>query len=156
MILDQPLQFQLREQLPQPTLRPTRRPIRILVAEDDVTIRSVLVQFFALYHYEVIDAPDGATALTLALERRPDLVITDVCMPGCDGPGLLTALADRGLGDVPTIAISAQRCPESLSADRFIEKPFDLDTLLEAVTELTGKPSSASYHPSNAAARNPG
>ena len=59
-------------------------------------------------------------------------------MPRVDGPSLLAALAGTGLGDVPTIAISARGYPDALDADRFIPKPFDLDTLLDAVAEMTG------------------
>ena len=110
-----------------PKARRTNR--RVLVVDDDDGIRGLLGATLEQEGYEVVTAPHGDAALREARARPPDAIITDVCMPCLDGPGLLTALERTGLGSVPVIVTSAQHCPEALRATAFISKPFDLDTI---------------------------
>jgi CheY-like chemotaxis protein len=60
-------------------------PPLLLVADDDPAIRDILAQELRAAGYGVITAPDGATALVRFHESPPDVVLTDVAMPGVDG-----------------------------------------------------------------------
>ncbi len=81
--------------------------------------------------FEVEVAPDGIVALALARARKPDLVLSDVMMPGLDGFGLLRELrADEQLAPVPVILLSARAGDEArieglqAGADDYLTKPF--------------------------------
>ena len=105
----------------------------MLVVEDDAAIRAVVAALLVHVGYEVETAVDGADGLRRARASRPDVIVTDVCMPRVDGPGLLAALAAEGMGDVPAVVVSAQDCPQAVAARFFLPKPFDADDLLGAV-----------------------
>jgi len=123
---------------------------KILVVDDDARILRSLDRLLTREGYEVETAADGFIALKMFEERAADLVITDINMPGMDGIEVITAL--QGLrSDVPVIAISAGgllpsevllQNADMLGAISSISKPFDVDTLLEAVSRaLVGEPS---------------
>lgn len=123
---------------------------KILVVDDDARILRSLDRLLTGEGYEVETAADGFIALKMFEERAADLVITDINMPGMDGIEVITAL--QGLrSDVPVIAISAGgllpsevllQNADMLGAISSISKPFDVDTLLEAVSRaLVGEPS---------------
>ncbi|MFE7758598.1 winged helix-turn-helix domain-containing protein, partial [Streptomyces sp. NPDC057429] len=84
--------------------------------------------------YQVDAAPDGTTALRLAAERRPDVVVLDLGLPDTDGIDVIKAL--RGWTRVPLVVLSA-RCTThekveafEAGADDYITKPFDMAELL--------------------------
>ena len=64
---------------------------RVLVADDNADMRDYVARLLS-EHYEVETVPNGAEALERVLDRPPDLVLSDVMMPGLDGFGLLQAL----------------------------------------------------------------
>ncbi len=123
---------------------------KILVVDDDARILRSLDRLLTREGYEVETAADGFIALKMFEERAADLVITDINMPGMDGIEVITALQDLR-SDVPVIAISAGgllpsevllQNADMLGAISSISKPFDVDTLLEAVSRaLVGEPS---------------
>jgi light-regulated signal transduction histidine kinase (bacteriophytochrome) len=91
-------------------------------------------------HHEVRAVDDGHAALAAARERRPDLVLTDVMMPGLDGFGLLRALrADPATRTVPVIMLSARAGEEATisgleaGADDYLVKPFSARELIARV-----------------------
>ena len=103
---------------------------RILVVDDNADMRDYLRRLLA-ESYEVAAAPDGEAALAMALERRPDLVLTDVMMPRMDGFALLARLrSDPRTRTLPIILISARAGEEArvdgvtLGADDYLVKPF--------------------------------
>jgi signal transduction histidine kinase len=111
----------------------------VLWADDNVDMRHYIRRLLA-ERYEVRAVGDGVAALTAARERRPDLVLTDVMMPGLDGHGLLRALrADPLLKSVPVILLSARAGEEALvaglatGADDYIVKPFSARELLARI-----------------------
>ena len=122
---------------------------KILVVDDDARILRSLDRLLTREGYEVETAADGFIALKMFEERAADLVITDINMPGMDGIEVITALQDLR-SDVPVIAISAGgllpsevllQNADMLGAISSISKPFDVDTLLEAVSRaLVGEP----------------
>jgi DNA-binding response OmpR family regulator len=104
-------------------MRPT-----VLVVDDDPMILEFLHDLLAGEGYAVRCAADGVTGLDAALADPPDLVLTDVFMPGLDGLGLIARLRDHGLA-VPVVVMSAHR--RGLPADvPFVPKPFDLVRLV--------------------------
>jgi CheY-like chemotaxis protein len=84
------------------------------------------------------EASNGADAVTLARNRRPDLVLMDLCMPVMDGVEAIRALrADSSMAGVPIIVITAQGTDESAQraaeagADAYVDKPVMPDELLQ-------------------------
>lgn len=110
---------------------------RILVADDEPDIRSVLALYLEDAGYEVAEAADGKTALRIMLTERIDLCLLDIMMPAMDGYNVLKRL--RQQSDVPVIIISAKgQDPEkilglNLGADDYLVKPFNP---LEAVARV--------------------
>jgi CheY-like chemotaxis protein len=112
----------------------------ILLAEDDELTAAAWSAVLRLSGFEVIWAPDGASAWALARAGRPDLLLTDWQMPGIDGPELCRIFrADPLLACVPIILASSLNLPPSTTPalhDLFLEKPADAVALLAAVSGL--------------------
>ncbi|MDH4330707.1 MAG: response regulator [Candidatus Moranbacteria bacterium] len=88
---------------------------RILIADDDNDLRSMSKEIFESEGFEVIEAANGEDALKLALEEKPDLVLTDVIMPKMDGVTLMQELRKDEWGKtVPIIALSNVDSPEGI------------------------------------------
>jgi len=122
-----------------PSPRPSVPPSRILLADDNADMREYARRLLGRL-YEVEAVADGLAALNAARERAPDLVLTDVMMPGLDGFGLLRELrADERLKTIPVILISARAGEESVAsgleagADDYLVKPFSARELLARV-----------------------
>ena len=81
-------------------------PQTILIAEDDADIRNLLRLYLESEGFTVLEAPDGRTALDLALTRTPDAAILDVMMPRMNGYELTRAL--RRTSDIPLLILSAK------------------------------------------------
>ena len=115
---------------------------RILFVEDEDSVRVVAARLLRARGYEVIEAADGEEALALAEEHagQIDLLISDVIMPGIDGPTLLKK-ARVYLGDAPVMFISGYAEAEfsDLLEDEtgvtFLPKPLDIKTLAERVKQ---------------------
>jgi PAS domain S-box-containing protein len=110
----------------------------VLVADDDGDMREYIRRL--LVGYDVVAVADGAAALQAARARRPNLVLTDVMMPGVDGFELMRQLrADPALSHVPVILLSARAGEESriegleAGADEYLVKPFAARELLACV-----------------------
>jgi two-component system, OmpR family, KDP operon response regulator KdpE len=107
---------------------------RVLVVDDEPQIVRALVINLRARRYEVDAAPDGATALRLAADRHPDVVLLDLGLPDMDGVDVITGL--RGWTRVPIIVLSARHASgekvEALDAgaDDYVTKPFAMDELL--------------------------
>ncbi|MGC4114269.1 MAG: response regulator [Myxococcales bacterium] len=116
----------------------TDHPPRILVVEDDADIRGLLSIILA--GYEVRLAADGVEGLESAQESPPDLVLTDLMLPGMDGFSLLGALArEPALSQVPVVILSARGAESDrilglgLGAVDYLSKPFSPVELLARV-----------------------
>ncbi|MBW4428882.1 MAG: response regulator [Nostoc desertorum CM1-VF14] len=112
---------------------------RILLADDNSDMRDYVKRLLS-QQYEVESVPDGLAALDSARARVPDLVLTDVMMPGLDGFGLLQELrADPQTRKVPIILLSARAGEEArvegleAGADDYLIKPFSARELLARV-----------------------
>ncbi|HYD27925.1 cell cycle histidine kinase CckA [Brevundimonas sp.] len=115
---------------------------RILFVEDEAAVRGIAARLLRQRGYEVIEAADGEEALALAEEHAGtiDMMISDVIMPGLDGPSLLKK-ARPFLGDAPVMFISgyAESDFSDLLQDEvgvsFLPKPLDIKTLAERVKQ---------------------
>ncbi|MGZ5440389.1 MAG: ATP-binding protein [Thermoanaerobaculia bacterium] len=112
---------------------------RVLLADDNADMRDYVRRLLGSA-YEVEAVADGSAALEAALRHPPDLVLTDVMMPGMDGFELLRALrADERTREVPVILLSARAGEESRvegmnsGADDYLVKPFGARELLARV-----------------------
>jgi len=110
---------------------------RILVVEDDPTLRLVLQDNLRSEGYDVEVAADGVAGVRNIQAITPDLIVLDLTLPDCDGFELLPVL--RQSGQVPIIVLTArtQQAEKlkglTLGADDYITKPFDLEELLARV-----------------------
>ena len=110
---------------------------RILVADDEPEIRSVLALYLENDGFEVLEAADGGVALEMLQTEQIDLCLLDIMMPVLDGYHVLKRI--RETSDVPVIVISAKgQDPEkilglNLGADDYLVKPFNP---LEAVARV--------------------
>jgi two-component system cell cycle sensor histidine kinase/response regulator CckA len=115
---------------------------RILFVEDEDSVRKVAARLLRARGYEVIEAADGEEALVIAEENagRIDLMISDVIMPGMEGPQLLKA-ARPYLGEAPVMFISGyaeaefSKLLEGESGITFLPKPIDISVLAERVKQ---------------------
>jgi DNA-binding response OmpR family regulator len=110
---------------------------RILIVDDEPSVTDLLAYNFRRAHYEVDVAADGGTALRLAREAAPDLILLDLMLPEIDGLDVCREL--RKTSDVPIIMITA-RGEEmdrvvglELGADDYVCKPFSVRELLARV-----------------------
>jgi two-component system response regulator HydG len=111
---------------------------RVLVVDDEPSIRSELGKLLAREGYAVESAADGPGALALASERPPDVVVTDLMMPQMDGVTLLRKLREQD-PDLPVIVVTASSDVGSAvramhaGAEDYLTKPVDVDALVIAV-----------------------
>ena len=116
-----------------------RSTARILLADDNADMREYVQRLLAR-HYQVRAVSDGEAALASIRSDPPDLVLTDVMMPGLDGFGLLQRVrADERTRSIPFIMLSARAGEEALvegldaGADDYLTKPFSARELLARV-----------------------
>jgi PAS domain S-box-containing protein len=115
-------------------------PARVLVADDNADMREYLARLLRTAGYHVTLVTDGQDALAAVRAGLPDLVISDVMMPGLDGLGLVAALrADARTAGVPVLLLSARAGQEAsveglrAGADDYLVKPFSAVELLARV-----------------------
>ncbi len=113
----------------------TKKP-KILVADDDLEVLSLVTRHVRGLAGEVLEASDGEEALRVARREKPDLIILDVMMPGMSGWEVCRAVReDDTLASTGVIMLTGigERLNEMTSplygADDFLDKPFDLDDL---------------------------
>lgn len=116
---------------------PTTRP-RVLVAEDEALIRLDLVELLDEQGYEVVgEAADGETAVSLARELEPDLVVMDVKMPKQDGIEAARIIAEERVAPVVMLTAFSQRelveRAREAGAMAYVVKPFDASDVIPAI-----------------------
>ena len=120
-----------------------RPAARLLLVDDEPGLRSAVQAYLEDEGFLVTTAVDGLDGWEKAQQQIPDLVISDVMMPRCDGYGLLEKMrADERLGGTPVIFLTAK----GMTADRtqgylagvddYIPKPFDPDELVARVRNV--------------------
>jgi DNA-binding response OmpR family regulator len=109
---------------------------RILVVDDDPSVRKLVADVLAMDGYVVSTAPDGPSALAAIGLDPPDCIVLDVMMPGMDGHEVLASL--RASESVPTPVVMLTAHGDDSNAwkawsggvDYFLAKPFDAEELL--------------------------
>ena len=108
-------------------------PLKILVVDDEPPIRKLLRMGLTSQGYQVLEAPNGRTALEL-LAKKPNLVILDLGLPDIDGLDLLRRIRHRQ-EDLPIVVLSSRGdeagkvAALDLGADDYVTKPFGMDEL---------------------------
>lgn len=112
---------------------------RILVADDSSEMRALLKDIIGALGYEVTCVSSGARALSEMRARPPDLLITDLFMPGMSGFSLRSVMLRRpDLATIPVIILSAywHRSSDTLDVAAVLMKPLNIDRLIAVVREL--------------------
>jgi twitching motility two-component system response regulator PilG len=120
---------------------------KVLIVDDTQTLIRVVKVYLMGWNLEYREAGDGAAALKVAREWRPDLVISDVRMPGMDGFELTAHLrADPDLHGVPVVLLTSfgddasKKKGKLVGANAFLEKGQNLNQLRLTIRELLGLP----------------
>ena len=112
-----------------------KRPVNILVVEDEEAIRSGLIDVFVFHGYEVDSAATGPEGLEKALTGKFDLILLDIMLPGMDGYQICNEIRNQDR-DQPIIMLTAKTSDEEiiqglkLGADDYVAKPFSIQQLL--------------------------
>jgi DNA-binding response OmpR family regulator len=118
------------------------RGARILLVDDDDEMRSFLRRALGIHGYPVVDQSSAAQVVATLDAETFDAVILDKEMPGVNGLDLLRALRDRH-PELPVIFVTAFGGPRlgeevlRMGAARYLEKPFRVGDLLEALRQVT-------------------
>jgi signal transduction histidine kinase len=114
---------------------------KILVIEDDFTLRSEIATILTFEGYDVVEAENGLLGLKLALSLLPDLILCDIMMPGMDGIHLLQELrATDSAEQIPFVFLTALAERSNLrtgmesGANDYLTKPFTRTELLSAIS----------------------
>jgi len=116
---------------------------RILVVEDDTSIRELLVELLESEGYSVASAINGLEGLKfLQSEGNPDLILIDLMMPVMDGYSFRTEqLKNPTWSKIPTVVMSAEANAKekmkNFSITAFLSKPVELDTILKTVARYS-------------------
>jgi two-component system OmpR family response regulator len=119
---------------------------RLLVVDDEPSIRELLTASLRFAGFEVFAAADGNEALRLAEQHRPDLVVLDVMLPDLDGFSVTRRLRERGR-DMPVLFLTARDETTdkvqglTVGGDDYVTKPFSLEEVvarIRAVLRRTG------------------
>ena len=114
----------------------------ILIVEDNEDVRSYVKEYL-VPEYEVIEADNGSEGINIARERIPDLILSDIMMPGKDGFELCEILKnDIKTSHIPLILLTAKASEKNIirglktKADDYITKPFSMNILLSRIKNL--------------------
>ncbi|GIE31640.1 hypothetical protein Ait01nite_046850 [Actinoplanes italicus] len=115
----------------------------VLVADDDEGVRDLVTFKLEMAGYRTLTAADGCTALTVAAEARPDLVVLDIAMPGMDGLSVCFRLHDDpATAEIPVIMLSGMASETDIElayvsgAEEYLPKPVNTGELVRRVSWL--------------------
>ena len=118
------------------------KTMKVLIADDDQTIRALLVDMLVELGHAVVAAANGAEAVELCAREQPDVVILDFLMPKLSGLDALKAMRARGLA-MPAVLLTAISDASMREMDGFeapdavLEKPFKRRTIEKALARAT-------------------
>ncbi len=119
---------------------------KLLVVEDDPIIMNLVVILLERAGYGVTQATSGEEGITLAAQKKPDLILMDVALPGMDGLEATRLLkAQEGTRAIPVIALTAQAMKQDIEratragCDGFIAKPLSTKAFLTEIARFLGE-----------------
>ena len=119
--------------------------MRVLIVEDADALRGLFARVIRRHGFDVCEACDGLEAIDCLIRFDPDLVLTDLMMPGLDGLGLLRRLRETpGLERIPVVIMTAAPTPETEMAvfrageAYLLAKPIDLADLIGYLARYRG------------------
>jgi len=117
----------------------------VLLIEDEPNIIEAISFILSRDGWKVDTHSNGQTAVAAVREKRPDLIILDVMLPGMSGYDILSDLRGKGdTAELPVLILTARgqtkdrEMAEKIGADRFMTKPFSNAEMLDAVRSLAG------------------
>lgn len=120
---------------------------KVLVVDDEESMRFLLAKFLKLKKHEVIVASNGVQGFEAAIEHRPDAIILDIKMPGMDGLQVLRKLKEtESTASIPVIMLTGVDGDEPLKeamywyAEQYVAKPFDESVLTSAIERVLALP----------------
>lgn len=116
--------------------------MRVLVIDDDPSIRQVIGCVLTDEGYQVDEAGDGESALMAIERRQPNVILLDMKMPGMDGWEFVSRYRRRHDPPAPIVAVMAAQDAGThgteVRADGYLSKPFDLDELVARLAAVAG------------------
>src|SRR6266487_4074139 len=116
---------------------------KLLVVDDEPSVRKLIQRFFESRGFAVLVADDGLGGWTTARDEQPDLVLSDVSMPEMDGYELTrTIRRNPATAGIPVILLSAHRDSDAMvtgyecGADDYVPKPVDMEVLRHKIGAL--------------------
>jgi DNA-binding response OmpR family regulator len=123
---------------------------KILIADDDPSIRELCQVILSNEGYQVLQAEDAAGCITCARQDQPDLVLLDWMMPEVDGMDALRMLkGNPATAEIPVVMLTALDGLPQINlatfngADGYVTKPFDVEDLLSLVRRFLQSPAAA-------------
>ena len=119
-------------------------PLRILSIEDDAEMRGLIQLIFERQGHRVIGAKRGEFGLEFLNSLKPDVLLLDLMLPDIDGWEIYQQMKDdEDLAQIPVIIVSARSEAQDAAAgfkvvgnDRYVEKPFDVQHLINTVNDV--------------------
>jgi two-component system phosphate regulon response regulator OmpR len=113
---------------------------RVLLAEDDASLREVLTQSLVEEGFEVTAAANGAAARRRVQNFQPDVILLDMNMPVMDGPTFAERYRQLPVRHAPIVAVTAAgaayQWAERIKAAAWLNKPFDFSALMRLLNRL--------------------
>ncbi|MGC8754945.1 MAG: response regulator [bacterium] len=120
---------------------------KILLADDSITIQKVISITFSSPEYEITIVDNGNDAIKKAFEVKPDIILTDIVMPGKNGYEVCDAIkSDPSLQSIPVLLLTGafeafdEQRARQVGADAWLSKPFETQALIDKVNGLLSKP----------------
>jgi DNA-binding response OmpR family regulator len=117
------------------------KTVSVLIVDDEDILRNLLKSELEQYHYQVDTAESGETGMEKVMEKRFDLIILDIRMPGMDGLEVLKKIREQDLADKVIMLtgvdeLKIARDSLQLGANDFLTKPYDIKTLLACIKRV--------------------
>lgn len=115
----------------------------VVIVDDENDILRILAEILQADGYKPVTFWNAASAYEYIAQQRPELVVTDLLMPGMNGQELVTLIREHCDPELPIIVMSASvnmAAMSELPIQAFLSKPFDLDDFLELVEKLLTMP----------------